>query len=68
MLGSPRRGYQRVIMEAPQEDYEGDSAPEDDEQEPGAEGGAGSPASDQLPAAPSDDDSALGDTDQHSDA
>jgi hypothetical protein len=68
MLGRPPRGYYGVIMEAPQEDYEGEGAPEDDEQEPGAEGGSGSPAKDQLPGAPSDDDSALGDTDQHSDA
>jgi hypothetical protein len=53
-------------MEAPQEDYE--DAPENDPQEPGAEGGADSSDADQLPGAPSDDDSELGDTDQHSDA
>jgi hypothetical protein len=53
-------------MEAPQEDYK--QSPENDPQEPGAEGGSTSPAADKLPGAPSDDDSALGDTDQHSDA
>jgi hypothetical protein len=41
-------------------------APEDEQDEPGAEGGAESPAADQLPGAPADDDSPLGDTDQHS--
>ncbi len=41
--------------------------PEDEPHEPGAEGGSGGSA-DVTPAAPSDDDSALGDTDQHSDA
>ena len=41
--------------------------PEDQPHEPGAEGGSGGSA-DVPPAAPSDDDSALGDTDQHSDA
>jgi hypothetical protein len=40
---------------------------EDDRDEPGADGGNGS-AADVPPAVPSDDDSALGDTDQHSDA
>ena len=35
--------------------------------EPGAEGGSGGSA-DVTPAAPSDDDAPLGDTDQHSDA
>jgi hypothetical protein len=45
-----------------------DEAPEDQPDEPGAEGGSKSPAADTPPAAPSDDDSALGDTDQHSDA
>jgi hypothetical protein len=43
-------------------------APENRDEEPGAEGGAESPAADTLPGAPSDDDSPLGDTDQHSDA
>ena len=41
--------------------------PEDQPDEPGAEGGSGGSA-DVPPAAPSDDDSPLGDTDQHSDA
>ena len=34
--------------------------------EPGAQGGSESPAADALLGAPSDDDSALGDSDQHS--
>ena len=41
--------------------------PQDEPDEPGAEGGSGGSA-DVPPAVPSDDDSALGDTDQHSDA
>jgi hypothetical protein len=44
------------------------TAPEDQPGEPGAEGGSSSDAKDKLPGAPADDDSALGDTDQHSDA
>ena len=39
----------------------------DDENEPGAEGGE-SDAKDKAPGAPADDDSPLGDTDQHSTA
>jgi hypothetical protein len=35
---------------------------------PGAEGGEASPATDEKPAKPADDDSAVGDTDQHSNA
>jgi hypothetical protein len=42
------------------------AAPEDQPGEPGAEGGANSPTKDKLPGAPADDDSAVGDTDQHS--
>ncbi|HEY2259796.1 MAG TPA: hypothetical protein VGH45_08785 [Solirubrobacteraceae bacterium] len=45
-----------------------DGAPEDQPEEPGAEGGSRSPAADKLPGAPADDDSAVGDTDQHSSA
>jgi hypothetical protein len=40
--------------------------PEDEPQEPGAGGGSDSPAADQLPGLPSEDDSPVGDTDQHS--
>ena len=44
-------------------------APEDQPGEPGAEGGSASPAAERPPAAPADEDeSPLGDTDQHSDA
>jgi hypothetical protein len=44
-----------------------DSAPPEDQPgEPGAEGGSNSDAKDKLPGTPSDDDSAVGDTDQHS--
>lgn len=35
--------------------------------EPGARGGERSPSADRFPAAPADDDTPLGDTDQHSD-
>lgn len=34
--------------------------------EPGARGGSGSPSADRFPAAPADDGTPLGDTDQHS--
>jgi len=44
----------------------GSDRPEDSTSEPGAEGGSDSPAADTPPALPSDDDSELGDTDQHS--
>jgi hypothetical protein len=44
------------------------TAPEDQPGEPGAEGGSQSDAKDKLPGAPSDDDSEVGDTDQHSSA
>jgi hypothetical protein len=47
-------------------DQRAESRPEDAPEEPGAEGGSESPAADKLPGAPADDDSALGDTDQHS--
>jgi hypothetical protein len=40
---------------------------EDDENQPGPEGGD-SESKDRPPAAPADDDAPLGDTDQHSDA
>ena len=43
-------------------------APEDQPEEPGAEGGSDSESADKPPAAPADDDAPLGDTDQHSDA
>jgi hypothetical protein len=39
-----------------------------DENAPGAEGGESSDAKDKPPAVPADDDSPLGDTDQHSNA
>ena len=35
--------------------------------EPGARGGDESPSADRLPAAPADDGTPIGDTDQHSD-
>ena len=44
------------------------AAPEDQPGEPGAEGGSQSDTNDKLPGAPSDDDSEVGDTDQHSSA
>ena len=54
------------MSEAPHQDYE--ESPEDDPEEPGAEGGSKSDSADAFPGAPGDDDSAMGDTDQHSDA
>lgn len=53
---------------APQEEKTAPLAPEDQPGEPGAEGGSNSDAADKLPGAPTNDDSALGDTDQHSSA
>ena len=54
---------------SPMEKREGDETPREDRpEEPGAEGGTESPAADKLPGAPADDDSPVGDTDQHSDA
>ena len=55
------------MPESPKHDPE-EEAVEDREDEPGAEGGSTSPAADTLPGAPANDDSPLGDTDQHSDA
>lgn len=52
--------------EDPQDKRRRSGAPEDEPSEPGAEGGSQSPAADKLPAAPADDDSPVGDTDQHS--
>jgi hypothetical protein len=46
---------------------EREAAPEDRPDEPGAEGGSGSPAADKLPGTPArGDESPVGDTDQHS--
>jgi hypothetical protein len=46
-----------------------EQAPEDRPDEPGAEGGTKSEAADKLPAQPApDDESPVGDTDQHSNA
>jgi hypothetical protein len=42
--------------------------PEDDPNRPGAEAGSGSPDADELPSHPTDSESAVGDTDQHSSA
>jgi hypothetical protein len=53
-------------MDDPREPEREQQAPEDRPGEPGAEGGSDSPAADRLPAEPADDDSPLGDTDQHS--
>lgn len=51
-----------------QKDQPDSPAPEDQPGEPGAEGGSQSDAKDKLPGAPSDDNSPVGDTDQHSNA
>ena len=51
-----------------EQDERAEPAPEDHPEEPGAEGGSNSTES-KTPFAPhEDDDSALGDSDQHSDA
>jgi hypothetical protein len=60
-------GDERPIGVDVDDDKSRRNEPEDQPDEPGAEGGSGGSA-DVPPAAPSDDDSALGDTDQHSDA
>jgi hypothetical protein len=44
------------------------AAPEDQPGEPGAEGGTDSDTKDKLPSTPADDDTPVGDTDQHSNA
>jgi hypothetical protein len=56
-----------LVMEASEEENRR-PAPEDDPGEPGAEGGSGSDAADKPPAMPAQDDSEVGDTDQHSSA
>ncbi|MBS1870306.1 MAG: hypothetical protein JSS99_11650 [Actinobacteria bacterium] len=48
-------------------DRDTSEAAEDTEREPGARGGDESPSADRPPAAPADDGTPLGDTDQHSD-
>jgi hypothetical protein len=73
MIKAP--GAWRLCAEAPatterlnmDDDKNRRDKPEDEHDEPGAEGGSGG-AANVPPAVPSDDDSALGDTDQHSDA
>jgi hypothetical protein len=60
-------GSHILVQESHQPD-EGRPAPEDRPGEPGSGGSSQSPAADKPPAVPADDDSAVGDTDQHSDA
>ena len=50
-----------------EQDLEQQDAEQQESGESGARGGDDSPSADRLPAAPSDDDTPLGDTDQHSD-
>ena len=54
-------------METPR-DAEQNEPVEENPEEPGAEGGAGTDDAESLPGAPSEDDSEAGDTDQHSGA
>jgi hypothetical protein len=54
------------MQENPEREEDQEAPPEDAPEEPGAEGGSTSAAADQVPALPSEDDSPLGDTDQHS--
>ncbi len=51
-----------------EERHDETAEPEDRPEEPGAEGGSGSESADKPAAPASDDDSPIGDTDQHSDA
>jgi len=53
-------------MDEREQDRQQPEAPEDKPGQPGARGGSKSPSADRLPAAPTDDDTPLGDTDQHS--
>lgn len=55
-------------QETEHDDTPDSTPPADQPGEPGAEGGSDSDAKDKLPGAPSDDDSEVGDTDQHSSA
>jgi hypothetical protein len=57
-----------VQQETEHKDAPDSAAPEDRPREPGAEGGSNSDAKDKLPGAPADDNSEVGDTDQHSSA
>jgi hypothetical protein len=50
-----------------EQDLEQQDTEEDESGAGGARGGSESPSADRLPAAPADDDTPLGDTDQHSD-
>jgi len=61
-----RRVAVAAMQENPEREDDLKEPPEDRPEEPGAEGGSASPASDRPPALPSEDDSPLGDTDQHS--
>jgi hypothetical protein len=54
-------------MHPDRNEHEDPPEPEDQPEEPGAEGGSQSPTKDKLPGAPAKEDSSpLGDTDQHS--
>jgi hypothetical protein len=53
-------------MDDREQDREQQDHAEHESGEGGARGGSDSPSADRLPAAPSDDDTPLGDTDQHS--
>lgn len=57
-----------TLIRKPEPDVDPQEPAENDPDEPGAEGGADSPSADVLPGAPAEDDSAWGDTDQHSTA
>lgn len=57
-----------TLIRKPEPGTDPDKPAENQPDEPGAEGGADSAAADALPGAPADDDSPLGDTDQHSTA
>jgi hypothetical protein len=60
-------GNRSVMTEEDEPETDQPPAPEDQPEEPGAEGGSSSQSTERLPAMPApEDDSPLGDTDQHS--
>src|SRR5690242_9024796 len=63
-----QKGVSNMDNEAQRDQPAESERPEDRPEEPGAEGGSKSPSADKIPSAPADDDSPLGDSDQHSDA
>ena len=62
-------GFRRVGPEAMEKEIEREPQPEpEDQRGEGAEGGSDSPDAQRPPAAPTDSESEVGDTDQHSES